>query len=425
MDVSIQNLSEVQHEIAITLPHEELQPHFDRAYERFRPKAEVKGFRKGKVPLPMIRKIYGEAIEMDALDTVANDVFRQVAEERAIHPIGTPSMVDMDYRRGEHFRFTIRYEVRPEFTLEEYRGLAVEKPVHRVTDDELEHELEHILRLNAVMTPVERAEGDLAVVTADAQELDDAGMPLVGRVTKDAKFALDDRTLAAEIKDVLRGAQTGQEVRVRFESRHGDHTHPVHLGLTVKGVERVDLPPFDDAFVGKITGGKVTAAEEFRANLRRDLERYWDEQGRRAVDEAIASEIVRRHGFAVPDSMVNSLLDSYLDEIRSRSRDRRLPAGFEEKKWRDENRASAVWQAKWILLRSRIADAEGIAVANEDLSATAAEEAGRTQIPQERLLEYYRQSGAVGERILGDKLMAFLRGAAAITEREITATPQG
>jgi trigger factor len=421
VDISIENLSEVEQEIAITLPQEELQPHFDRAYERYRPKAEVKGFRKGKVPLPMIRKLYGEAIEYDSLDTVANDVFRVVMEERAIHPIGQPSMVDMDYKRGEHFRFRIKYEVHPAITLGDYRGLAVEKPVHRVTEEELERELHQLLRLNATLTPVERVDGAVAVVTADVQELDEAGTPLIGRTTKDARFTLDDHTLAPEIKEALQAAETGGEIRVQFESRHGDHTHPVRLAMTVKGIERVDLPPFDDALVQKVTGGKTLTTGEFRESLQKDLERYWDEQGNRSVDEAIAAEIVRRHEFTVPESMVGAMLDSYLDDIRGRSRDRKLPAGFDEKKWREDNRASAVWQAKWMLLRNRIAEAEGIGVTDEDLAALAAKEAERTQIPQDRLLEYYKQSGAVGERILGDKLMTVLRGAATIHEREIAA----
>lgn len=421
MEVNIQNLSEVQQEVDIRLLPEDLQPHFDRAYERYRPKAEVKGFRKGKVPLAMIRKLYGEAIEADALDTVANDVFRQVMEERDIHPIGQPSMVDMDFQRGEHFRFRIQYDVRPSVTLGDYRGLVVEKPVHRVTEEEVDREVDHLLRINATMTPVERAEGSLAVVTADVRELDEAGTPIIGRATKDVRFALDDPTLAVEIKDALRDSAVGTEARASFESRHGDHTHPVRLAMTVTKVERVDLPPFDDALVQKVTGGKTAAAAEFREQLRKDLERYWEEQGRRAVDEAIAGEIVRRHEFPVPESMTSAMLESYLDDIRARSRDRKLPAGFDEKAWREENRASAVWQAKWVLLRNRIAEAEGITVTDEDLAALAAAEAGRTSIPQERLLEYYKQSGGVGEKILGDKLMAFLRAAANITEREIKA----
>ena len=70
-------------------------------------------------------------------------------EEQNIHPIGQPTMVDMDFKRGEHFQFTIKYEVKPDITLEAYKGITVERPVHAVTDAEVEAEIQQIRRSSA------------------------------------------------------------------------------------------------------------------------------------------------------------------------------------------------------------------------------------------------------------------------------------
>ena len=105
MQVSITNLSDVQQEADIQLTQDDIQPKFERAYEKYRPKAEIKGFRKGKVPMPMIKQLYGEAIEQDALDDIASDFYRKAMEEKNIHPVGQPTIVDMDFKRGEHFHF--------------------------------------------------------------------------------------------------------------------------------------------------------------------------------------------------------------------------------------------------------------------------------------------------------------------------------
>jgi trigger factor len=421
VEVNIQTLSDVQQEAEIQVTDEELRPHFDLAYERFRPKVELKGFRKGKVPLAMIKKLYGEAIEQEALDNVATEFYRQVMQERNIRPIGQPSMVDMDFKRGEHFRFKIQYEVRPDIQLKNYKGIAVEKPVHHVSDDELEREIDHLRRLNSTLSPAEKAADNDHVVTADVQELDDSGSPLIGKKTQGAKFYLTDETLAVEIKDALLGATVDEDVRVHFESRHDDHVHKIHLAIAVKGIEKVTLPEFDDAFVSKISSGKVTSVDTFRENMRADLMRFWEEQSEKKVAEGIVSEIVRQHEFTVPDSLVHGLLDSYVEDVQNKSRDRKLPSSFDENKFREENRALAVWQAKWMLLKGKIAEEEQITVSEEELRTSAETEAKRVGIPAERMLEYYRQSDVMSDRILSDKLMTFLKEHAIITEKVVDA----
>ena len=417
LEVSINSISEIQQEAEISLSPEELLPHFEKAYTQLQPKIEIKGFRKGKVPLGMIKKIYGEAIEHDTLDQLANDYYHQAMTEKNISPIGQPSMVDMDFKRGEHFRFKIKYEVRPVIELKQYKGIAVPRPVHTVADAELEGELQHMLRLNSVTAPAERVTDKNYIVTADVQELDEAGTPIIGKKTKDARFFLTDETLAPEIKKALSSAEPGQEYRTQFESKHEDHSHTVHLLLKVTKVEHVATPEFNDEFVKKITKDQVTNAQEFKKSMRDDLERFWTEQGEKKVSEAIVSELVRMHEFPVPESLVNGLLDSYVEDIKNKSRDKKLPKGFDEAKFREESNAMAVFQGKWMLLKNRIAEEEGITITDDDISSAAEQEAARIGLPKERLLEYYKSSSVVSDRLLSDRLMMFLKSNAIVTDQ--------
>ncbi|HTY59384.1 MAG TPA: trigger factor [Bacteroidota bacterium] len=424
MQVSITNVSEVQQEADIQLTQDEIQPMFEQAYVKYRPKVEIKGFRKGKVPMPMIKQLYGEAIEQDALDDIASDFYRRAMEEKDIHPVGQPTMVDMDFKRGDHFHFKIKYEVKPGITLGSYRGIKVEKPIHIVTDAEVDTEIGKIRRANSTTADVETVTDTGHIVTADVQELDETGAPLIGKKTPGARFDLTDETLATEICDALAAAATGQTYRTKFESQHGDHSHTMHIALTVTKVEKVILPAFDDALVAKITGGKTTTVGEFRKNLRSDIERYWEEESTARLNDNIAKSLVASHPFPIPDSIVNGLLDSYVDDVRNRSRDRKLPKGFDEQKFREENRASATWQAQWLLLSGRIAEEEKITVTEDEIASMAEREAGKIGIEKERLLEYYRKSSSASNRILSDKLMAFLRSNAKITEKVIDDAPR-
>ncbi len=420
MEVTINTVSDVKREAEFSLTSTELQPHFERAYKKFAPKVQIKGFRKGKVPMVMIKKIYGNAIEQDALDDVATETFRSTMIERKIQPLGQPTMIDMDFKRGEHFRFKIKYEVKPTIELKQYKGLSVEKPMHNVTDEEVNGEIDRLRRTNATMLGVTlvRDDGD-HIITADVQELADDGMPLVGKKTKDARFYLSDETLAKEIKDTLGKAEVGGEYKVRFGQQHGDHGHKHFATLSVKKIEKVELPDCDDAFVKKITQDKVSSKEEFLANLRKDIDAYWVEQSDRRVQDAIVDEIVKAHDIAVPESLVNLYLDSFVEDVKKRSRDRQLPRGFDEAKFRGENKAYATYQAKWGLLRDQIIEKEHLTVTDEEIEQLAAAEAVSTGIAKEQLLEYYKNSDAVAGRLLSTKLMSVLKDNAIITEKVV------
>lgn len=417
MDVTISTISEVRHEAEIVVTEEELQPHFNKAYLKYQPKVELKGFRKGKAPMEMVKKLYGEAIEYEALDEVATEVYRKAMIERDIAPLGTPSMVDMDFKRGDHFRFRIQYDVKPVISLKMYKGITVEKPIHKVKDEEISAEIHRLRQSNSTTTEVQSVTDSEHIIIGEAQELDDTGTPIIGKRTPDTRFYLADPSLVGEIKDSLKAAAVGETYRATFESKHGDHTHTVNLAITVKKIEKVNLPAFDEELVKKISGGKLSDPDEFQRSMRDDIERYWAGQSERKLEDGIAQELVRVHDFPVPESLVNSFLDAFVDDVKNKSRDKKLPKQFDEKKFRDENRDYALWQAKWMLLKERIAEVENIKVTDEELEKLAETESARIGIDKERLLEYHRVSNVGTERLMSDKLMAFLKSHAKIIER--------
>ena len=419
MEVTINTVSEVLQEAEIEVSHAELVPHFEEAYKKYQPKVELRGFRKGKVPMEMIKKLYGEAIEHESLDTVASEFYRKAMTERNIQPLGQPSMVDMDFKRGEHFRFKIKYEVKPAIVLKKYKGISVEKPVHTVTDEELNGEVEHLRHANSTTEDAAAVTGAEFIVTADVQELDDAGTPLIGKKTAGAKFTLSDETLVKEIREALASAEVGGTYRAKFESQHEDHSHPVHIALTVTKIEKVNLPAFDDELVKKITDGKVTSKDEFWKNLRTDIQKYWDEQSEKKVSDALAAETVKAHDFPVPDSLVNNFIDAFVEDLKSRSRDRKLPKNFDEKKFREDSKEYATWQAKWMLLKERIVEVENLTVADEEIEQLAQKEAVHIGIDAARLLEYYKSSSSAADRLLTDKVVALLKSQAKIKEKVV------
>jgi trigger factor len=416
VEVTVQSLSEVSKEVEITATPQDLAPHFDKAYLEYRKKIEIRGFRKGKAPMDIVKKMYGDLIEHESLNEVATEMYRKAVKEKELKPIGEPVLVDMDYKRGESFRCKIQYDVRPQIRIQEYKGVPVEKNVHTITKDEVEKELVRLQRANATMEEVEAVTGQEFIVTADLHDLDDHGIPVAGKRSENIRFYLADEQLEQPFKDTLQEAKKGGVYQVQFEHTHGDHAHTVNTQIAVKKVEKVILAPLDDALIIKVTKNKFTTVDALRTSIQENLTTYWKEKTDRQVINSVTAEILRRHEFQVPESLIRSVLDGLLEEVKNEYPTKRLPDEFNIEKFNEENRAYAIYQAKWALLREELIKAENITASDEDLAKLAEEESAKIKIPKERLIDYYKTSEQIKDRLIGDKLLKILVDSAKIKE---------
>jgi trigger factor len=310
----------------------------------------------------------------------------------------------------------IQYDIRPTIQLVQYKGLSIETVVHTITDDELEDELLRIRKINSVREEVEKVTDDEHVVSAELQEFDDTGFPIIGKKTENARFYLADPQLEQPFKDALRAAQKGNEHEIKFEHQHDDHAHKVNMKAKVTKVEKVVLPELSDEFVKKVTKDKITSLDEFRKGIREDVESYWKEKNRRSLINSIVGEIIRLHEFQVPESLIRSVLENLLEEIKGQHPKKQLPADFDIEKFFQENRPYAIFQAKWALLREEIVKTENLSVDEAALVALAEREAAKIGIDKERLIAYYKSSDQVKDRLVGDKLIDLLISSTTVKE---------
>lgn len=416
MEVTIQDLSEVSREVEIKATPEELQPHFNKAYADYRKKVEIRGFRKGKAPVDIIKKLYGDLIEHEALESIASDFYRQTIKEKNLKPIGEPTLIDLDFKHESGVKFKIHYDVRPEIVLKDYKGIEIEKVVHPVTEEDIEEEVLRLRRSNASFQEIDAAVDAEHIVTVDMQDVDESGAPIAGKRSPGVRFYLGDENLELPFKKALSNANKGGVYRVQFEHEHGDHKHNVNSELTVTKIEKIMTPELDQALVEKMTKGKTVSVEQFRADIRKDLEEYWKQQTERQVINSLTEEIIKRHEFQVPESLTRNVLDRLLEEMKNESPGKNLPDDFDVEKFNEQNRPYAVYQSKWALLREELIKSEAIDATDEDLAKLAERDAERMKIPIDRLVNYYKSSDQIKDRIIGDKLLKILTDSAIIKE---------
>ncbi|HOJ05317.1 MAG TPA: trigger factor [Bacteroidota bacterium] len=416
MEVLIKSKSDVAHEIEINVPYEELAPHFEKAYREEARNITLPGFRRGKVPMQIIRKRFGQAIEYQVIEKLSNDFFKTALEERNITPIGQPVLHDMDYEPGSTLSIKVDYETAPEVVAKDYTGLQLERLVHTVTEEELDDEILALRKSRRQLEPADKPEDESFLVTIDIQMLDAQGEVIPGKGNDNMKVDLSDDNVNSDLASELYNLSVGEEKDVEFTHQHEDHEHVERWRIKVLRVERSTLPELDDAFAKEISNGEAESVDALRTVIRGRLEDLWRDRYERQLENDLVNEIIKHNHFDIPPSLLNSILDDMVKDLTERQPGKRLPDDFNHEEYRKYRTGEAEFIARWMFLRDSISELEGIKLEDEDVLEKARKDSEVYGIPPERLVEFYKSSPQYTQNILVEKLLRFLLASAEIKE---------
>ena len=407
MEFKVNKADAVKHEVEFELSYEDLAPHFEKAIKKYQKKAEIPGFRKGKAPVSMIKRMYGEMIEQASLEDVANEVYKNYLDENHVHPLGEAQMVDMDYENRQLFKFKIKYEVKPDFDLADYKGVQVSRTVYEINDKILDDEVKYMQSKHVTYEPAEKADGDEFTITMDVQKLDETGVDIIGQRDKDVRFYLNDPQINKEFKEQLDQIAPGEERVLMLPGQEEGTTEKYKVFCTK--VEKVVFPELKEEFYNTIyKDAEIKTVDEFRAKVRTDLEGIYKNIGDQEIRNNIVSELIKLNDVPVPDALVENILNSYVEDVKNQNPKRQLPAGFDEEEFRRTKRSEAILQVKWYLIRDKIVEQEKMEVSEADLEPVIEADAKKYNLPVDKIKTVYENNPDVRYRILDDKLMNFL-----------------
>jgi trigger factor len=418
VEVTINEVNDYEREMDVTMSVEELAPHFEKAYKEAIPHLEIKGFRKGKVPMPMVKKMFGSSIEYQAVEDITNDVFRKEIETRNISPLGSPTINKIDFKPGTPLTFKVKYEVKPEFELKDLSTISIEKFVHKTNDTEIQNELDRLQQINATYEEAQKVDGENFVVTVDMVDFDEQGNAVPSSKREAMKISLKEKSTEKEIKDALVEAAIGDVKEAKFEHQHGDHSHKVHIQMTVQKIEKMNLPPLDDALAKKVSDDKFQTVEELKQSITKDLAEFWEDRGKRKFETDLLDAIVKQYEIGVPEALVQNIIDTYIEDAKGQQPNRQLPKNFNEKQYREASRETAQWQAKWLLIKEKMIETEKIEIPDSDIEKIAEEESKKLNIDKERLVNFYKTSDNALERLKYDRLMSGIKQKISVKEIE-------
>jgi trigger factor len=369
------------------------------------------GFRKGKVPTSMLKKMYGEAIEYKASEKIANSKFWNIVDEMGLKPISTPQLVDIDYDFGKKLSFKIKYEVMPQIELKDYKGQDIEKPIFKIKDEDIDKEINHMLKAKAAFKDTEIVEGNSERLTLNLQRLDKDGNPVEGQRSENIKVELDDPKVNPQIPQNAKGKKVGDTFDFTFvdEHYHGEELHKEEFNYSAEivKIEKIILPEVTEELVKEISRNKAATLDELKEQTKKNFEDYYNSQTENIFTNQLLDRVIKNNEFAVPKGYVEMLLNRMVENEKENAKRYKVP-NFNEREVRQNLQARAEWNAKWQIILENLARIEEIKVEDADIEEMAKAESERIGIDVEKLMKYFKESNKT-ETLLEEKVVKFLK----------------
>ena len=416
MEFKINDVNTSEKELEATFTFDEIKKDLETEVQKQTKKLQIPGFRKGKVPPVLLKKMFGDAFDQEASEKVASKKFWDVAEENHLHPIGKPTITDIKFTPNESLFFKIVYEVLPQIDAKDYKGLDIEVPDLKVKDEDVEHEIKHILKANETFEPLDVINDNNCTLNVDLQRVDKDGNPYPGSKMETLQIDLSNERVAKEIVDNSKGKKVGDTFTFLFNDEHtiknksGEDekiTEVIDYKAVIKEIKKSIIPDLNEEIIKKVTKDKVTTESELRTEIRNDIQRYFDQQMDDILRGKLITQIIKNNEFNPPQSLINNVLEDYVKREEEQYKKEGYKK-YDKEEGKKRLAKSAEVEVKWYILKESIQKQENISMSDEELTALATKDAEQTGIGVDKLLNYYKSSN-YASKFVENKVFQFLK----------------
>lgn len=432
MEVRQEQIDDTTIALEIVIDAGTVRTAIEHAYRRETQRVHLPGFRKGKVPPGLLKRVLDhEAIQRDAVHTLIGPALAEATRHAGVHPIAPPELEEVQLGDDQALRLRARFAVQPPVELGDYTGLRVTRRRVHVAEADVERELERLRAARSRYEPVETLEtGDLAVV--DVEVLDDGG--IVPEASEKAyPLQVGSETLLPPLNDALVGAAVAEPrtVAVTFPA---DHRVPrlagksAEIRFIVREAKRRILPVVDDSFARAVSD--CHSVEQLRARIHRNLQHLNDQLADSDVQADLLRHVVRQSRVPLPRLLVEREVEQAQTDLLAdlarrgeRLEDYLARRGLAREQWATQLRLDAEARIERALVLRAVGAREGIEVTDAELDAEIARLAERERLSarqMQRRLEHRNQLSSVRSRLYNAKVLQRLTDLADIAEEDIT-----
>ncbi|BCK27844.1 trigger factor [Vibrio cholerae] len=321
MQVTVETLEGLQRRLNITVPAANIEDAVAAELRNIAKNRRFDGFRKGKVPMKMVAKMYGKAVRQDVLGEVMQRYFIEAIVKEKINPAGAPTFAPVEIGEGKDLVFTATFEVYPEVELKGLENIAVEKPAAEVTDADVAEMLETLRKQQATWKEVDEAAENGKRVSIDFVGSID-GVEFEGGKAENFPLEMGAGRMIPGFEDGIVGKTKGMEfvIDVTFpEDYHAENLKgkAAKFAIKVNKVEARELPELNDEFVARF-GVAEGGVDALKAEVRKNMERELKQAIKARIKEQAIEGLVKENEIQVP----SALIDQEINVLRQQAAQR-------------------------------------------------------------------------------------------------------
>jgi trigger factor len=418
LKINVKNINDYTKEVELDIPWTTLESDFESTIKKFSKKVKLPGFRPGKIPRDRLMQQFQPNIEAQFMDDNIHKYYLLAMQERKIVPVNQAEIRDVQFQLGEHFSFTAKFEVEPDFKLPKFKNnmFKVQKNKFIPDEQDITDGINQLRRSHARIETVEDGAQEKDFILCDLQKLDESGVAIIGKKFEKQMLKVGDGSFTDDQTSKLIGLKPGESSKLDLPDNE-DKTIKNPYELTVVKVEREVLPELNDDFV-KMVNPELKSVDELNNDVLEKINENFAERSRQSFEKEISDALIDKIGFETPPSMVNNYLNNILEDVKKQNNGEKI----DEQKVLETYRPSAERNLKWYLIRKKLIDQEQLSFSKSDIDAEVESLISRTPQSEKEIRRFYKKPSnrqRIEDDLTEKKILEYLTQFAKIKEVEV------
>jgi len=313
MQVSVESTSNLERRITVGIPSAEIDGEVEKRLKKAAKTVHINGFRKGKVPLKVVKQRFGLGVRQEVLGDAINRSFYEAVQKEELKPAGQPAIETKNVEEGADIEYTATFEVYPEVELADLSGIEVTEYKADIVESDIDTMIESLRKAQATWSTKEGASEDGDRVKIDYKGTKD-GEAFDGGTAEGQWLTLGSKTMIPGFEDGLVGKSAGAEEVLKLTFPEDYQVEDlqkaeVEFAVTVHEVQSQELPEVDETFFEKF-GVSEGGVEKFREEVKSNMEREKRKALRGKLKQQVMDALIDAHNIELPKALVQSEIDA-------------------------------------------------------------------------------------------------------------------
>ncbi len=415
----------------VTITSKDIDARVDKEVKAIAPQVRMPGFRAGKVPVNLVKKMHGESLQRDALNNSIQESIQKLIADQKLRPAMQPAVeLDEGFEFGKDAEIKVTLEVLPDIAAPSVEGLKLERLTVEVADAQVD---EAAGRIATQQGALEEHAASHKAKDGDTLKIDFVGKvdgePFEGGSAEGVNLKIGAGQFIPGFEEQLTGVKKGEEktIEVTFPEDYGaEHLagKAATFDVTVQAILNADKPKVDEEFAKSLG---LDGLDKLKELLKGQIEQEHNGLTRTHMKRKLLDQLAAAHDFDVPPSMVEAEFEQIWQQLQHEATHEEDPAAAiaEMEAEKEDYRAIAVRRVRLGLLLSEIGQANGVIVNDQEMNRLIMQ-AAQQYGPQdrERFVQYVRQDPMAAAQLRAplyeDKVVDFLFDKAEVTDRAVT-----